>query len=55
MQQIFTVPNKYKNIQHLYNKISKLQFEEFYKIWNEYEGIKINPKKKLLFIKDMEI
>ena len=51
MQQIFIDPNKYKNIQHLYNKNSKIQFEEFYKIWNEYEGIKINPQNEAAFYK----
>ena len=51
MQHIFKAPNKYKNIQNLYNENSKVQFEQFYKIWNEYEGIKINPQNEAALYK----
>ena len=51
IQHIFKDPNKYKKIQNLYDENSKVQFEQFYKIWNEYEGIKINPQNEAALYK----
>ncbi len=51
MQRIFNNENKIKNIQTHYSHNCEVQFEQFYKIWNEYEGIKINPKNEAAFYK----
>ena len=41
---IFKDNNKRKNIKTDYNKKPRIQFEEFYKIYNEYENVVIPEK-----------